>query len=138
MADKLVVTGLGKQIDGEYEFSLAGMLTLGNPECLTNGEGHIIKSMSGVRAGELEDALVSGDNDVLIALGKIVLARNGKRVDDSLLWNAPMGAGMMIVPSSDPNEDEPEDDARPPEKSKGSKKLSESPETSGGESSSPQ
>jgi hypothetical protein len=91
--DKLIVRGLGG-IDGEYTCDLAGMLSMGHPETLTNREGHRIKTMTGLRAGELEDALNQGDNDLLIALGAIVLARHGKRFEEDSLWDAPMGSGL--------------------------------------------
>lgn len=93
--DKLVVTGLGK-LDGEYDCNLGEMLSLGSPEALTNREGHRIKQMSGVRAGELDDALEAGDNDVMLALAAIVLSRAGKTFDDDVLWDAPMGSGVMF------------------------------------------
>lgn len=94
--DKLIVLGV-LPLDGEYEFDIAGMLTMGHPEQLTNREGRRIKLMSGVRAGELSDAFESGDNDVLIAIAAIVLARAGKRFDEERLWDAPMGSGLEFV-----------------------------------------
>lgn len=139
MADKLIVNGLGKPYDGEYEFDLAAMMTMGDPDCLTNGEGHTIKRLAGVRAGEIEDSLAAGDNDVLLALGVIVLARQGKRLPEHLIWEAPMGSGIMIVPGEP--DDAGEDDARPPAPSPTATEptgSSEKLETSGGASSSPQ
>jgi hypothetical protein len=94
--DKLKVTGISKLVDGEYEFDLAEMMSLGEPGSLTNREGHRLKVMSGVRMGELEEALLAGDNDVLVALAAIVLERRGKRVDENMLWDAPMGSGLEI------------------------------------------
>lgn len=109
--DKLIVKGLGRPVDGEYEFDFSSMLGVGTPDALTNREGHRIKLMSGVRAGELEDALMAGDNDVMVAFAAIVLARNGKTVDEDLLWDAPMGAGLSFelgeregVPPAEPAE----------------------------------
>jgi hypothetical protein len=126
--DRLIVTGLGKPLDGEYEFDIAGMLTVGHPQSLTSREGHRIKVMSGVRAGELEDALAAGDNDVLVAIGAIVLTRNGKRVVDDRLWDAPMGSLAFDIAARD----EQEDEESPPEEA-----PTTGPSESGGASSSP-
>lgn len=93
--DKLVVTGLGG-IDGEYECDVAGMLTLGGTESLTNAEGRQIKLMSGIRAGELEEAIQAGDNDVLVALAATILRRHRVRFDEKTLWDAPMGSGLDL------------------------------------------
>lgn len=93
--DVLTVTGLGN-LDGTYEFDVVEMLTIGAPGQLTNREAHRIKVMSGVRAGELEDALNAGDSDVTVSLAAIVLTRNRKRVDEELLWDAPLGSGLRF------------------------------------------
>lgn len=112
MADKMIVTGLGKPWDGEYEFDMVGMLTLGHPDCLTNREGHRVKSMTKLRMGEFTDAMLAGDSDVYVALAAVVLTRAGKPIDDELLWDAPIGSGIQIVPDKTAPV---EGDARPPE-----------------------
>ena len=90
--DKLIVTGL-EELDGEYDCDFTEMtLLVGEPQSLTNAEGHRIKTMTGVRAGELYEALTAGDNDVLVALAAIILTRAGKRFDESRLWDAKIGA----------------------------------------------
>lgn len=141
MADKLVIEGLGKQFDGEYEVDLAQMLVMGNPETMTNGELHTIKRIAGVRAGEIEDALVAGDNDLMLALALIVLARHGKRLPEQLMWDAPAGSGITFIHDESPHDEaELEGDARPPEASPTAiepTEPSETPETNGGESSNP-
>lgn len=114
MADKLIVKGLGR-LDGEYEFDFAGMLGIGTPDSLTNREGHRIKTMSGVRAGELEDALIAGDNDVLVAFAAIILARAGKTVNEEQLWDAPMGSGVQFDLETREAEEEDDADSPPPE-----------------------
>lgn len=128
--DTLTIRGVA-QIDGTYEFDLAEMLTAGHPASLTSREGHRIKTMSGVRIGELEEALEAGDNDVMVALAAIVLTRHGKRFDESLLWDAPMGAAEFAFPDreekGDGDEEVPPVDGR----------QTPSPETSGGGSSRP-
>lgn len=122
--DKLIVKGLGKRLDGEYEFDLAGMMTLGHAESLTNREGHRIKLMAGVTQGQMEDALIAGDNDVLVALAAILLNRAGKSFDEDILWDAPMGAGL----NWEIEEREEVEDERPPE----SEPETEPPKRSGG------
>lgn len=111
LPDKLVVKGLGKRLDGEYECDLAGMLSLDSPQTLTNREGHKVKVMAGVTAAQIETSLRAGDNDVLVALASIILSRHGKIFEDDLLWDAPMGSGIDF----EIGEREEEDDADPPE-----------------------
>lgn len=94
--DKLIVKGI-PPLDGEYEFDIAGMLSQGHPECLTNREGHRIKVMTGVRVGQLEEAFAAGDNDVLVAFAAVIFARAGKHFDEDILWDAPMGSGLDFV-----------------------------------------
>lgn len=120
--DKLIVTGLGR-LDGEYDCDLTAMLTLDHPQALTNREMHRIKTMSGVTAGRLADALSDGDSDVLLALAAIVLARHGKRFDEDTLWDAPMGSGVTFHIA----DREEEEDLSPP---------ASTPPSDGGESSS--
>lgn len=126
--DKLIVKGV-LPLDGEYACDLAGMLSLGSPETLTNREGHRIKVMTGLRAGELEDALNQGDNDLLIALAAVVLTRHGRRFDEAVLWDAPMGAGLDWELGTADSEGEEPDPILPP--------ATDEPELNGGESSSP-
>ena len=125
--DRLIVKGLGR-LDGTYEFDFGDLLGIGTPGSLTNREGHRIKTMSGVRAGELQDALIAGDNDVLLALAAIILARKGKVVDEQALWDAPMGSGIDFDLSGlEAEEDPPAEPAATPE--------TEQQSTSGGGSS---
>lgn len=88
MDDKLIVEGLGKQLDGEYPFSLVDLISRGRPESMTNGELHRVKMISGVLADDIQEAFFSGDNDVVVALSSVILTRAGKYVDDEQLWNA--------------------------------------------------
>lgn len=105
--DKLKIDKLHPTIDGEYEFSLSGLLSIGGPDSLTNRELHVIKTLSGVRLFDLDEAILHGDNDVLVAITKIVLARHGRQVLDDVLWDAPLGRIEMDL-------EEAEDDAGPP------------------------
>lgn len=93
--DTLIVEGLDG-LSGRYEFDIVAMLTEGSPDCLTNREAHKVKQMTGIRAGELMDAMTAGDSDVLVALAWVVLTRRGKRVDEEVLWDSPMGSGFSF------------------------------------------
>lgn len=124
--DKLIVTGI-PGLDGEYECSLTDMALEGFPGSLTNREGHRVKVMSGVRAGELLEALHAGDNDVFLAFAAIILTRKGKRFDESALWDAPMGVGVAFEIASRDSEEPGEED--PPQPA-----ASGQPEPSGGQS----
>lgn len=67
----------------------------------TNRELHIIKQVSGVRAGELFDAMEAGDMDLLVALAHIGVRRSGAgspTLDD--LWDMEAGA-ITITPPPD-------------------------------------
>jgi hypothetical protein len=125
LPDKLIVTGVGASVDGEYDCDIIGMLVPGNPETLTNAEGRRIKLMTGLRAGELEEALLSDDNDLTVAVAAVVLARHGKTVDEKKLWDAPMGAGLTFHVAK-----RKEEDAGPP--SQGSPTSSDVNGTSSG------
>jgi len=81
LADKIVIEGI-EAYDGEYDFDAT---------YFTNRELHTIKRLSGIRAGELDDALGAGDNDVIVAMTVIALQRNGKFIDEDLIWNAEAG-----------------------------------------------
>lgn len=93
--DYLVVKDL-PSLDGKYEFSLDDLLSVGAEGSLTNREVHELKRMAQVRLGELEDALLAGDNSVYIAIAAILLRRKGKYVDEELLWDAPAGASISF------------------------------------------
>lgn len=124
MRDTLTVKGLGR-LDGVYEFDRDDLLG-----AMTNRELHRIKVMAGVRAGEIQDALAAGDNDVLVALAAIILTQRGKQVDDDLLWDAPAGAGLVWkFEESEADADPPAIPAETPE--------TEQPNTNGGESGNP-
>ncbi len=74
----LVITGI-PPYDGEYPIDDSGF---------TQKEYHFIKTVSGVRAGELQEAIQAGDVAVGVALTAITLERNGKVPMLSLLWEA--------------------------------------------------
>ena len=112
--DKLIISGLGKRLDGEYEIGdFLDLVTIGTPASLTNREAHRVKVMTGVRAGELMAALASGDSDVTVALAAVILERHGKRVDEDLLWDAPVDSGITFD-LAERDTDEEDDDESPP------------------------
>lgn len=96
---KITITGVPR-LDGTYEL---------DEERLTNRDFHTIKKISGLRAGELDEGLHAGDNDVLVALGVCALYRAGNQdpgVVDAL-WDAEFGKITI-------EDAEPEADADPP------------------------
>jgi hypothetical protein len=100
--DKIVITGIGRAYDGEYDF---------DPSYFTNKELHTIKRMTGVRAGEIQAAFGAGDNDMIVAFAAIALERAGKSVYEETLWNAKVGCIELV--SGTPQQEEG-DDADPP------------------------
>lgn len=99
MDDKIVIKGV-PPYDGEYPIDF---------ETLTMGELHTIKRVSGVRAGEFNEALAAGDSDLVVAFALVAMERSGKDVDERVLWSAE--AGSIEVEIADRSE---EDDAGPP------------------------
>lgn len=98
--DSLVITGI-PPYDGEYPLDFGAGLT--------NRELHTIKQISGVRAGELNEALNAGDYDLIVALAAILITRAGHQPSMDALWDAPMEAIQF-------KEGEPEAEDRPPAK----------------------
>jgi hypothetical protein len=96
----LKLEGVSPHVDGSYEFDIG---------TFTNRELHTIKQVAGVRGGEMGEALGAGDNDIVVALALIVLARHGKDVPVDVLWDAELG--KITLDASDLDE---EVDERPP------------------------
>lgn len=102
MPDKIVIEGI-EAYNGAYDFDVSSF---------TNRELHTIKRLSGIRAGELNEALAAGDNDFLVALTVIALQRNGKFIDEDLIWDAEAGTitiqleeeAAAAVPPTQPND----------------------------------
>lgn len=135
--DKLIVKGLGRNLDGEYECTFIHLLMAGGAESLTGHEAHFVKEKSGVRGGELMEAGVAGDIDLFFALAAVLLRRNGKRVEVETLKDRPWGEQVDFeIEAAD--EEEPKGDAVPPaEPLPLSSEDTETPSRSGGGSSSP-
>lgn len=70
--------------DGERRYPI--------PETFTYREIGTIKRVSGLRAGELEDALAAGDVDVIVALAVIAATRAGETVTAADFENLEFGA----------------------------------------------
>lgn len=91
-----------RPFDGDYPIDF---------ESFTNGEYHLIKKISGVRAGEISEAFEAGDNDLIVAFAAVALQRAGNPMDKQaldVLWGAEFGKIELVV-----DEDE-EADASPP------------------------
>jgi hypothetical protein len=93
LANKLVLNGVAPY-DGEYEFDVS---------YFTMRELNIIKRTSGVRAGELEEALAASDSDLVVALAVIALERAGVKGAEDALWNAQ--AGQITLELDDEGDD---------------------------------
>jgi hypothetical protein len=96
---KLLIEGV-PPYDGGYDLDLAGF---------TGRELHTIKEISGVRGGELQEALQAGDYDLVVAFAVIVLRRAGKDVDPDEIMNAEVGAITVDLETQATEEEE-----RPP------------------------
>ena len=89
---RLLVEGIDP-FDGEYEI---------DPDVgFTNRELNIIKRISGVRAGELDEALKAGDNDLVLAITAVAVRQKGRdwQEFEKLAWEAP--AGSITLPEDE-------------------------------------
>lgn len=81
----------------------------------TNRELHRIKQISGLRAGELIEALDANDSAAYVGVAVVALERAGKNIDPDEFWDAPVGsislnleeADVDAVPLDVPAGDEP-------------------------------
>lgn len=76
---------------------------------LTPRELGYVKRLSGVRAGELEDALGAGDVEVIVALAMIAARRAGQSPDENQLLDgkAVIGARLAGVDGDRPDAPSP-------------------------------
>ena len=99
----LVIENLAAPLDGTYEFDLN----------FTNRECHQIKEMSGVRAGELTEALLSNDRAAIVGVAVVLLGRAGKHVDPDDIWDTAAASVRLLIsdddaaPLADPSSNEP-------------------------------
>jgi hypothetical protein len=122
---KIIIKGLGPVWDGEHEFDLD----------LTNRDLHEIKQISGVRAGEFEEAFEAMDNDLVVAVASIVLRKHGKRAPLDVLWDAPLGAIKLDLDEAETVEDDAGPPSQTPTEPESPETLSGVSETSGNGSS---
>ena len=61
------------------------------PESVTHRESKRIKTVTGLRMGELADGLETGDPDVLIAFAIVAAERQGERLDVEALYDLDIG-----------------------------------------------
>ena len=78
--------------DGRYELADFGF---------TNRELFEIKKLSGIRAGELIEALDANDTAAFVGVAVVVLARHGKTIDPDDLWNAAVGSIVLDIVADD-------------------------------------
>ena len=69
--------------DGRYEF---------DDFSFTNRELYEIRKLSGIRAGELIEALEANDTSAYVGVAMVVLARHGKHLEPDDLWNSKVGS----------------------------------------------
>jgi len=103
--------------DGEYPINI---------DALTNRDLHLIKRVSGVRAGELGEEFDRGNNDLIVAITLIAAQRNGVAIPEDDLWDASIGKITLVG-------DEVEEDlpSAPPSVNGGHDSTSGGPTTSG-------
>lgn len=87
--DKFVVTGI-PAFNGDYPIDIGSF---------TMRELQIIKRMSGVRAGELEEAFAAGDSSLILAIAVIAVRRNGKNWEafEQIAWDSDLGAITFVA-----------------------------------------
>lgn len=91
MADRIVIEGI-PPYDGDWEFDAS---------YFTMREFHTIKKVTGLRGGELSDAIESGDMDVVVGLAVVALQRNNIDVNPERIWDAKGGSISFIADEGD-------------------------------------
>lgn len=86
--DKLVIAGVREEVDGSYDFDADGF---------TNFELHAIKKLTELTAGEIGAAYARLDNDLIVALGMVVLMREGK-IEGRQPWSSPQVTALWDAP----------------------------------------
>lgn len=82
------------------------------PETFTYREMGRIKTLTGIRAGEIEDALLAGDTDVIVAMSQIAAERAGDAAPIEALESLDFGAIRVEVEEDPtPAAEEAADDA---------------------------
>lgn len=95
------------RIEGASPFNGSYELDLSVP--FNHAESHIIKQVSGLRGGEIEEAFDANDTDLLVALALIALYRAGKferrqvRQVEDVLMSAPLGGLTFVAEEEAPD-----------------------------------
>lgn len=71
------------------------------PSSYTYREMGRIKTITGLRAGEIEQALIAGDSEVIIAIAVIAAERSGDKVDIDKIGDLEFGA-ITVEEEPDP------------------------------------
>lgn len=101
--DSLRIEGI-RAYDGDYPLDMT---------YFTNRELNFIKTVSGIRAGELEEAFSAGDNDLMVAIAGIAIWRKmGEKPNMDALWDTPAGKFTFLM--EDTADEEDDDDVPPP------------------------
>lgn len=87
MADRLTVKGL-RDADGTYDFDLQSLVSINGPEALTLREQQRVKILTGYRGLEIREAVNVLDPAMMVALVEILVARGGKTVNTTRVWDA--------------------------------------------------
>jgi len=92
---KVIITDAGS-LNGESPLEL---------DSFTNRDLNIIKREAGVRAGEMQEAVRRGDNDLFVALAMIALRRAGREpLTSDALWDLDVGKIIIDVTEDDEGE----------------------------------
>ena len=73
------------------------------PSAYTYREMGRIKTITGLRAGEIEQALVAGDSEVIIAIAVIAAERSGDTIDMNKIEDLEFGA-ISVADEPDPTQ----------------------------------
>jgi len=87
MPDRLTVKGL-RDADGTYDFDLQSLVSINGPEALNLREQQRIKILTGYRGLEIREAVNVLDPAMMVALVEIIVARSGKTINTSRVWDA--------------------------------------------------
>lgn len=101
--DSITIEGI-PAYNGEYPLDMT---------YFTNRELNLIKTVSGLRAGELTEAFGAGDNDLMVAVAAIAIWREkGEKPNLDALWDAEVGKFTFNIAEPELAED---DESLPPE-----------------------
>lgn len=100
----IIISGV-PGLDGSYPLDLN----------FTHRDFHDIKRISGIRANEVQDALVARDVDLIVAMAAIALRRAGRFYDLDQLWDSEVGG--ITLDASDDEEEVDESGPPPPDES---------------------